>query len=128
MEETAPWSVYDGKDSLTSENIAEMDTDELLNEGLVFKSNFIAEDGPKCSCQYTQLTRFIGYIPNKLCEKRLSEVDPKDISSMDSVVSSICACQQSHFFRITVVDSKVNFEPTTGKIGDTRKLKLPNFY
>lgn len=111
---------------LTTDDIKKM-TEEEIMDLLLYKSFFDTSKGPTCKCKVMKLTRFMGDLPNELCEKTLEEVDLSSTKPFESKVSSTCPCQESHFFRIFLKKGKLKFEETEGKVVDTRKVNLPNY-
>jgi hypothetical protein len=111
---------------LTVEDIANMSTEEVL-DNLLFKSKFTTRKGPMCSCNCTRMTHFLGMIPDKICDQNIDDVELANVPEFETKVSSLCGCQESHFFKVTLKEGEINFEPTEGKLNDERKLRLPNF-
>lgn len=107
-------------------DLAEMTTEEILDE-LLFESHFTIDSGPVCDCYTSRLTHFHGMIPDKLCGQNIDEVDLTTVPEFDSTCSTLCSCQQSHFFRLKIKDSEITFERCDGKNMDDRKLRLPNY-
>lgn len=110
-------------------DIANMTTEEILEKVLLFKSYFSTACGPNCKCSMAKCNHFMGYMPDKLCEQDLDTMaDLTVIPNFESVVSSLCPCQKSHFFKLKVEEGEVSFEATTeGEVMDKRRLRLPNF-
>jgi hypothetical protein len=96
-------------------------------DSLLFQSYFETKEGVVCSCSIGQLTHFHGMLPNKLCGKVLEDVDISTVPEFESNISSLCPCQQSHFYRMKVKNSEMTMEAIEGKDMDERKLRLPNF-
>lgn len=115
----------DKDDTLTVNDIAEMSVEEVLNE-LLFDSYFTTINGPVCRCYTSKLTHFLGMLPDKLCGENLDNVDLSTVPNFESKVSSLCPCQRGHWFDIKLKNGEFNYDSTTGKVMDKRRIRLPN--
>ncbi len=108
------------------EDLADKSIEEILDL-VFFDSHYTTLKGPKCECLTTNLSTFQGALPNELCEQAIDDIDLTKVKDFETEVSSTCACQQAHFFRLKLSSGILTLEESKRKVPNTGKPKLPNF-
>lgn len=105
-------------------NLGDM-TEEEIRKDLIYDSFFTTDNGPICHCFLHKLTHFHAFMPEEACGKDVT--DMVFDHPFDSEASTVCGCQECHFYKIKGNENGIEYEETDGKVMDKRVLKLPNF-
>lgn len=112
----------------SKKKLKNMSKEEILDE-LIFPCTFKMNEGPPCSCTMEKLVRFHGELPDKLLdvETGIDDCSFDNVPEFESKCSSLCSCQRSHFFDMSLKKNKLTLVPSKGKEMDGRVLRLPNY-
>ncbi len=97
---------------------------EEVHKHLLYQSHFTCDNGPQCHCMCAKLDHFHAMLPNEACGKDITDMEFEE--ELEVPATSICPCQESHFYKVKLGPNGLQFEETEGEEMDNRKLRLPN--